>query len=327
MSQRLDVADLNAIETRVAAYVAGCEPLLEVFRPKPGKPNGDDPYIAFGGPKLRGIPYETLEAGLKSSNKMIKKEAKDIRQMGKVGVLGCVYRMGGGGWGKNKYGDDIKTGLWGFAEGYGVQMEQGQAHNIVSIFRESYSEIKQCWFDVEKAYEDVLGGVRTKRDIGPNGCVKFDKLTLNQSGIKRVVLRIQLPSGRFLHYMDASIQELKKPWKDKEGNEVCGPTLTYSGVNQATKVWSNSITSHGGKVFENIVQGLARDVLAVKMLRFEELGITVCGHVHDEGISENFDCLSVPGYQDMVSIMSLPIDWAPGLLLGADGYTDLFYHK
>src|ERR1700688_2274361 len=233
--QRLNVADLNAIESRVAAWVSGCEPLLALFQPRPGKPNGNDPYIEFSAVKLMGLTYEKLEADLKSKDKMIKKAAKDARQMGKVGVLGCVYRMGGGGWGKNKYGDDIKTGLWGDAEGYGVQMEQSQAHHIVQIFRESYLEIKQCWFDIEKAYTDVLEGTRVKRQIGPNGCVKFDKLTLDQNGIKRVILRIQLPSGRFLHYMDASIQDMRKPWKDEDGNDVYGPTLTYSGVNQTTK--------------------------------------------------------------------------------------------
>jgi DNA polymerase len=323
----LNVADLNAIETRVAAWVAGCQPLLEVFQPRPGKPNGNDPYIAFAGPKLTGVSYEKLESDLKSMDKIVKKAAKDKRQMGKVGVLGCVYRMGGGGWGKNKYNDDIKTGLWGYAEGYGVQIEQAQAHQIVQIFRESYSEIKQCWFDIEAAYTDVLAGTRTKREIGPGGCIKFDKLTLNQHDIKRVILRIQLPSGRFLHYMDASIQDLKKPWKDEDGNDVYGPTLTYSGVNQTTKVWSNSITSHGGKIFENIVQGIARDVLAVKLLRFEEIGIAICGHVHDEGIGENPDCPFQPGVLDMIAEMSQPVSWAPGLLLGADGFSGRYYHK
>jgi hypothetical protein len=51
---------------------------------------------------LTGVSYEKLESDLKSMDKIVKKAAKDKRQMGKVGVLGCVYRMGGGGWSKNK---------------------------------------------------------------------------------------------------------------------------------------------------------------------------------------------------------------------------------
>jgi len=324
--QRLDVCDINAVETRVAAYVAQCWPLMDVFKPRPGKPNGNDPYVEFSATKLKGIKYEKMEADLKSADKMIKKAAKDDRQMGKVGVLGCVYRMGGGGWGKNKYGDDIKLGLWGYAENYGVQMPQQQAHQIVRVFRESYLEIPQCWQDIEIAYTAVLAGTRTKREIGPNGCIKFDKIPYLDFP-NRWVLRIQLPSGRFLHYLDARIQEQKKPWKDYDGNDVYGPTLTYAGSNQVTKVWSDNITSHGGKVFENVVQGFARDVLAEKMLRFEEIGLRIVGHVHDEGITRNPDCPFQPGYQDMVSVMSQPVDWAPGLLLGADGFAGAYYHK
>lgn len=329
IATKMSVCDLNAIETRTAAWVSQCAPLLSVFQPRLGKPNGNDPYIEFAATKLKGSSYDKMELDLKSPDKMIKKAAKDDRQMGKVGVLGCVYRMGGGDWGKNKYGDDIKTGLWGYAEGYGVQMERQQAHNIVSIFRESYLEIKQCWFDIERAYMEVLkeGTTRVRRELGPDGCIKFNKLILNQDGIKRTILRIQLPSGRYLHYLDASIQDLKKPWKDEDGNDVYGPTLTYSGINQTTKIWSNSITSHGGKVFENIVQGIARDVLAEKLLKFEEIGIPICGHVHDEGIAEIVDCPFQPSIDDMIAIMSQPVKWAPGLLLGADGFEDLYYHK
>src|ERR1700694_3022740 len=41
--ERFNVADENAIETRVGAWLAGCADLLKVFEPLPGKPNGRDP--------------------------------------------------------------------------------------------------------------------------------------------------------------------------------------------------------------------------------------------------------------------------------------------
>jgi Casjensviridae DNA polymerase len=330
MNTRLNVADLNAIETRVGAWIAGCKPLMDVFIPRPGKPNGNDPYIDFGGTKLRGIPYEKLEADLKSKDSLIRKTAKDIRQMGKVGVLGCVYRMGGGGWGTNpQTGDTIKTGLWGYAEGYGVLMEQDQAHHVVDIFRESYSEIKQAWYDIENLIGEVLApeAVRVKREFGPNGCIKIDKITTNQNGNRRHILRIQLPSGRFLHYMDAKLESCLMPWKDKDGNDVYRDSLTYSGIDQKNHTWKMGITSHGGKVFENVTQGIARDVLAVKMLCFEQIGMEVCGHVHDEGVSEGRNDAFTPGVAEQIAIMSEPVDWAPGLLLGADGFEGQYYHK
>ncbi len=47
MIYRFNVCDLNAIETRVGAWLAGCESLLNVFQPRSGKPNGNCPYLDF----------------------------------------------------------------------------------------------------------------------------------------------------------------------------------------------------------------------------------------------------------------------------------------
>ena len=80
MKTRLNVADLAGIETRVSAWIAGCEPLLEVFRLK------RDPYLDFAS-KMYHIPYEVLEADLHSSDPVKKAAAKFMRQMAKPGVL------------------------------------------------------------------------------------------------------------------------------------------------------------------------------------------------------------------------------------------------
>jgi DNA polymerase len=121
------------------------------------------------------------------------------------------------------------------------------------------------------------------------------------------------------------------PWKgeDEDGNEVdvYRDSLIYAGTNQKTKQWDIWISTHGGKLFENLVQGIARDILAYCLLRFEEIEIPIVGHVHDEGIGLVEDDLLSPTYHDMVEIMSTPISWAPGLLLGADGYQETYYHK
>jgi len=75
------------------------------------------------------------------------------------------------------------------------------------------------------------------------------------------------------------------------------------------------------------VQGIARDILAAKLLDFEAAGIDLVGHVHDEGIGLVIDDILSPTYHDMVDIMSTPVGWAPGLLLGADGFEASYYHK
>jgi len=165
--------------------------------------------------------------------------------------------------------------------------------------------------------------VNKVRYVGPGDCVKIDKI--NIAG-RYPMMRMQLPSGRYLHYIDARLEMTKMPWEDREGNEVYRSTLVYAGMNQDTKQWQ-TVTTHGGKLFENLVQGIARDVLACKLLDFEDNDLPVVGHVHDEGIVLVPDDPFSPGVDQMVEIMSTPIDWAPGLLLGADGFEESFYHK
>ena len=355
--KRFNVCDLNAIETRVGAWVAQCQPLLDVFNPFTDDfgafyPNGKDPYLDFAS-KMFGIPYEKLWADYKGKNgKEAQIEAKRKRQIAKPGVLGAIYRLGGGGWGYDKNGDEIKTGLFGYAEGMGIDMEMKQAHEVVKIFREAYLEIGGVpnsetgfgggiWYKLENAVKDVLLGERTIRKIGPDDCIVIDKLTIED---RDPILRIKLPSGRYLHYFDASIQNVKMPWQQKKDMpvefnqngeatkyetqlvDVYKPGFTYYGKDQHTDQWT-MIVSHGGKIFENIVQGIARDILAEKLLEFENKGMPVVMHVHDEGVTEVIDDPFSPGVEEMVEIMSRPVSWAPTLLLGADGFQDTFYHK
>jgi DNA polymerase len=315
--------------------------------------DGRDPYLDFAS-KLFGIPYEKLKDDYDGKNgKEAKTAAKRMRQIAKPGVLGAVYRLGGGQWGVNpRTKDREKKGLWGYAESMGIDMPQEQAHQVVKIFREAYPEIGGTpnrdtgfeggiWYVLENAVRDVLQGERTIRKLGPDGCIVIDKVTIEG---RDPMLRIKLPSGRYLHYMDASIQNVKMPWTQKkdmpvEFNEkgegtkyetqdvdVYKPGFTYYGKDQHTDQWT-LIVSHGGKIFENIVQAIARDVLADKLLEFEQLGLEVVGHVHDEGICLSDDDPFAPGVMEMEKIMNTPVQWAPSLPLGSDGFEDYFYHK
>jgi DNA polymerase len=319
--KKLLIADLASIETRVGAWLAQCEPLLRVFR------EGRDAYLDFA-TKMTGIPYEKLAEDIKSSDQRIKALAKRIRQTAKPGVLGAIYRLGGGGWGRDKNGDLIKTGLWGYAEAMGIEMTQEEAHKVVQIFRESYKEIPEMWAALEDAISDVLKGERTVRLLGPNNCIKVDKITIED---RNPILRITLPSGHVLSYMDAAMETVKMPWTRKnyetgEEEDVYRLGFTYYGQNQDTKNWE-MIISHGGKTFEQITQALSRDLLCEDMLAIEEKGASVVIHAHDEPVCEVEDDPFSVTVEDIVSLMSKPVFWAPGLPLGADGFESTYYHK
>jgi DNA polymerase len=74
-----------------------------------------------------------------------------------------------------------------------------------------------------------------------------------------------------------------------------------------------------------VVQAIARDCLELNLERLEAAKYDVVFHVHDEVI---IDCPHDQANLDAVCrIMSQPIDWAPGLPLGADGWVGDFYKK
>ena len=307
MSNRFNVSDLNAIETRVGAWLAGCKPLLNVFF------EGRDAYLDFAS-KLYQILYDVLARDIKSKDKEVKARAKKYRQIAKPGVLGCIYRM------------SART-LQAYAEAMGVIMSLEEAEKVVRIFREAYKEIEQAWFDLEEKIKEVLQGTKVVRYFGPNDCVKIDKFVFTCNGEPRTILRIELPSGRRIHYVDATWEPTVMPWEDRNtGEPAIRGAFNYAAQDQKTKQWSRT-SSHGGKVFENIDQGMARDVLAEKLLMFEDAGLNVVAHVHDEGISETEDDAFAPGLAEMNSIMSQEISWAPGLPLSSDGLEGTYYRK
>ena len=62
-------------------------------------------------------------------------------------------------------------------------------------------------------------------------------------------------------------------------------TLKYFGANQITKKWGY-IETYGGKITENMIQAIARDVLVSSMQPAEDAGYKVVLSFHDELISE-----------------------------------------
>ena len=72
------------------------------------------------------------------------------------------------------------------------------------------------------------------------------------------------------------------------------------------------------------LQAFARDCLATAIVRLDAAGYDICFHVHDEIIAE---APADARWEDMAAVMSQQIDWAPGLLLPADGYSTVFYKK
>lgn len=171
---------------------------------------------------------------------------------------------------------------------------------LVDAWRAANPMIVKLWWDVDKA---TIKAVREKT------VVKLKGLTFEYaSGI----LFIRLPSGRRLAYVKPRL------FTNDYGRE----NISYEGVGES-KRWTR-IPSYGPKFVENIIQGIARDILAEAMNRLADAGYQIVMHVHDECVIEAPMDASL---EDVCRIMAITPEWAPGLILRADGYTCDFYKK
>ena len=313
---RLDVGDLNAIENRVIGWVAGEDKILQVFR------DGKCPYLDFGS-RWFNIPYDVLAAAYYNDDSPDHADAKFKRQISKPAVLGCGYRQAGGEWGVNpQTGDRIKKGLWGYAENMHCPMTKDQAHQAVGIYRSEYKKVVNLWYDSERSVIRCLKQGSTEW-IGPTKLIWCDRRKRKNG---TYVLRIHLPSGRCLHYLNAKVEERENTGRD--GTTYKKDTIIYEGIDatSANKMWKEIVT-HGGKIVENIVQAISRDILVHAMLLADSLGFCIVGHVHDEIITENPDTEDGLGLEDLLWCLEQVPKWAPGLPLKAAGFSGYYYKK
>jgi DNA polymerase len=208
-----------------------------------------------------------------------------------VAVLACGYQ---GGVGAMRAMDTTGT------------IPEEELQSVVDQWRQANPKIVQLWKKVELAAKSAIEDHRM-HTIQRN--ISFSYRNGN--------LYITLPSGRSLCYFGARL---------KDGQY--GDQIVYKGVNQTTKKWEDTET-YGGKLVENIVQGVARDCLAEAMMRVASLPskIQIVMHVHDEMIVDA-PAEAAEALLDVInSGMSQPIDWAPGLPLKGDGYVCDYYRK
>ena len=209
----------------------------------------------------------------------------DLRQKGKVATLACGY---GGSVGALKAMGAIEMGL-----------SEDELQSIVDSWREANPNIVSLWWDIDSVVKRV---VKTRSKEGyKNLVISYEK----------GILFIQLPSKRRLAYPKAKIGT----------NRFGGESVVYEGIVVGNK-W-DKIESYGGKFVENIVQAIARDILAEAMMRLEKKGFNIVMHIHDEVVIES----NSSSIEEVNQIMSIVPSWAPGLILDADGFESEFYKK
>lgn len=127
-------------------------------------------------------------------------------------------------------------------------------------------------------------------------------------------LRIVLPSGRALCYPSPRVDEVNG--KD---------TVTYMGIDQYSRKWSR-LKTYGGKLFENVCQAAARDVMGHNMPAIEAADYEIVLTVHDEVITEAPDCDKFNA-EHLASLLAANPPWAPDMPLAAAGFETYRYKK
>jgi len=229
------------------------------------------------------------------------KEANNgMRAKGKVAELALGYQ---GAVGALKAMGGEKMGL-------SVQEMRG----IVKKWRAANPKIKQLWRDIELlAQYTIRKGVDY---LHPSGLFGF---TYDGTALAMV-----LPSGRRLHYWGAEMFE--KTTYGADGEPWCRLAIRYRGVNPHTKKWG-WVDTYGGKLTENLVQAVARDLLCYSMRKLDHHNYDIVMHVHDECVIE----APVKGADEQLkiveSLMGEGPKWSKGLPLAADGYVTPYYKK
>ena len=219
------------------------------------------------------------------------------RQIGKVAVLALGFQGG-------------KGAFQSMAAIYGLKVSEAEADDIKTKWREANPEAVRMWAEVQ---EQALRAVKHP-DKMFHAC--GGKVGFRMEGPDWLVAI--LPSGRKLWYAKPHSVKKLTPW----GREV--DALHAWGVDGYSRKWA-PYSLYGGLLTENLVQAVARDIMAGAMLRLERAGYPVVLTVHDEVVCEtrrDFGTLD-----EFKATMTTTPKWAAGLPVKADAWTGERYRK
>lgn len=243
-----------------------------------------------------GDPYCDM-AGAIYGRVIDKHQDPNERQLGKVAILGLGYQMG---W--RKFIESAKS--------YGIVLDDEMSQLVVRAYRQKMWRVVNLWNDTEAAACEAAQNPGIPIDQGP--------VTWLMTEDKRF-LYCELPSGRRLAFPFAQVKLVTTPW----GDQKLG--LTFKGVNPVTRQWHTQ-KAYGGLLVENIVQAVARDLMAEAMLRAEQSKrYEVVLSVHDELIGEADP--TVGTVSEFEQLMAECPDWAEGCPVAAEGWSGVRYRK
>lgn len=173
--------------------------------------------------------------------------------------------------------------------GSGTDIGEEEATRIVSVYRDEYHRVKSAWYDAGRALDAIAANEYTEIGIGG--------LKLQVHGNKGILL----PCGLYVIYPD-----LRRVTDDNGRQQWVYTTR------------KGNVFIHGGKVYQNCVQALARDVMGEATARVNDAH-RVALTVHDAlyCLARTEDAGNVQEF--ILNELRKAPTWMPGIPLDAEG--------
>jgi DNA polymerase len=175
---------------------------------------------------------------------------------------------------------------------YGTEIDMELAERTIQAYRQKYRKIVRHWWKIND------------QAIKKTGPFSVDKK----------FLKFKMKSGAVLNYYDPELTL----------NRFHEPALSYMMVDSGTRKWVRTET-YGGKLTENEIQKLSRDIMVLGMMRAEAAGYPIIFNVYDELVAEvdkGFGSI-----EEFVSLLCQRPSWAKTCPISAEGWRGERYRK
>src|SRR6516162_11475923 len=262
-------ADINAVESRVTAWVSGETWKLQAFKR----------YDESGGDKSLDL-YRVLAHRILNKNSPVGEISAAERQLGKCAELACGFGGSVGAWRRIAKDEDVRS--------------DDDVKAIVRAWRAKHPRTCAFWERlVRAARSSIVTGKPVQVSAVPRIVTNYDGTDLT----------ITLPSGRVINYPNARLVPSEKFVNGVHDIEF---------MDNANGQWK-PVRAWYGVLVENVVQGIARDLLAAAIGRAAARGWNVVHHAHDELVIEALTGTILA--QDVLALLIEPPPWAAGLPL------------
>lgn len=219
-------------------------------------------------------------------------------------------------------------GFHGALFAFGFEGTEQEARRVVNAWREASPAFVEMWGG---QYRGVPWKPTRREFFGLEGCAIQAVLEPGKAFFYRGityqvlddVLYCTLLSGRRMAYHQPRLWYGAK----RDGWVECY-SLTYMTWNTNPKLGAKGwvrMETYSGRLFENIAQATARDIMAHAVVKLERAGYPVVLRVHDEvaaEVPEGFGSLA-----EFEAILTDLPDWAKGWPIRAAGWEGVRYHK